>query len=717
MYKQFFGLKDNPFNVTPDPRFLYLTPHTEEALACLRHCIEARKGFVMLSGDVGTGKTTLLNKLLEWLRQEQIASAFVFNPRLNPFQFLDYALSDFGVNCTSRLKSAILAELNQWLLDRYKAGSTAVLIVDEAQDASPELLEEIRLLTNLELPSGKLLQIVLSGQQELEMRLRLPEFRQLRQRISLRCKTYPLSLPETREYVATRLKIAGNDNRQIFTPAALDALHFYSEGIPRVINILCEDSLIDAFADHKPVVSKEIVDAMAHELELDIYPPTAPPSLEPQAPRAPRPVRVMPESDAPDTLEAPVTPPVVPVPAVSPKAPVPQVSAPRSTPPPALPKKDDGRPPAAGSAGREEPGAAVKPAVYVALDPPAPLPAAIVLPTKPAATPVESAASDEEIVQTLKPKPAPARAKPSLLPARPFVIAPSPQSRWNARQTWILGAAVAFVTVAAVAGTMFVLNRSAHTPTAAPVSAPPATPVVETKTDAVTPSATNLAVNSTAPPASATPVEVPQARGTTAPPEASISEMPRQQVRAARQRTASSRPATPPRQETPAPETETTAEDAGVSQFGGLVVTANVEGARVRVDGRTSGEGMAPQEFSQLPVGVYRIVVSKPGYEDSTGQVVIQEGRTALFRAQLTTGGGEINILTNPPGLSVSINGGAFSASPVQAQVSLGTHTYHIKLPNGRIYEGTFEMRTGAIISRRVDFSAGDWLAPAAPPQ
>lgn len=724
MYKQFFGLKDNPFNVTPDPRFLYLTPHTDEALACLRHCIEARKGFVMLSGDVGTGKTTLLNKLLEWLRQEQIASAFVFNPRLNPFQFLDYALSDFGVNCASRLKSAILVELNQWLLDRYQAGSTAVLIVDEAQDASPELLEEIRLLTNLELPSGKLLQIVLSGQQELEMKLRLPEFRQLRQRISLRCKTYPLSLPETREYVATRLKIAGSDNRQIFTPAALDALHFYSEGIPRVINILCEDSLIDAFAVHKPLVSKEIVDAMAHELELDVYPPTAPPPLEPQAPRAPRPVRVMPESDAPDTLEAPVAPPVAPVPAVSPKAPVPQVSAPRSTPPPALPKKDDGRPPVTASADREEPVAAAKPAVYVALDPPAPLPAAIVLPPKPAAPPIESAASDEEIVQTLKPKPAPVRpqpvpapAKPSRPPARPFVIAPSTQSRWNARPTWILGAAVAFVTVAAVAGTLFVLHRSPHTPTAAPVSAPPPTPVVETKTDAVTPSPTTMAVDSTAPPAPATPVEVPQARGTTSPPEASISEMPRQQVRAARQRTASSRPAVARRPETPAPETETTAAAAGETQFGGLIVTANVEGARISLDGRASSSGAAPQAFSRLPVGAHTIVVSKPGYESVSAQIVVQESRTTTFRAQLTPSGGEINLLTNPPGLSVSIDGGPFSASPVQAQVSLGAHTYHIKLPSGRIYEGSFEMRTGSIISRRVDFSAGDWLAPAAPPQ
>ena len=148
-------------------------------------------------------------------------------------------------------------------------------------------------------------------------------------------------------------------------------------------------------------------------------------------------------------------------------------------------------------------------------------------------------------------------------------------------------------------------------------------------------------------------------------------------------------------------------------RFGGLVVTANIEGARVRVDGRAKGGGMAPQEFSQLPVGVYRIVVSKPGYEDFSGQIVIQEGRTALFRAQLTQAGGEINLLTNPPGLSVSIDGGEYSASPLQAQVSLGTHNYRIKLPNGRIYEGSFEMRNGAIISRRVDFSAGDWLAPS----
>jgi general secretion pathway protein A len=170
MYKQFFGLKENPFNVTPDPRYLCETDHTREAQACLTYCVQARKGFAMLTGDVGTGKTTLLNKLLEDLRRDDISTAFVFNPRLNPFQFLDYMMADFGLNFETRLKSHLLSQFNQWLLERYEAGSTTVLIVDEAQDASAEVLEEIRLLTNLETSSEKLLQIILAGQVEADLR-------------------------------------------------------------------------------------------------------------------------------------------------------------------------------------------------------------------------------------------------------------------------------------------------------------------------------------------------------------------------------------------------------------------------------------------------------------------------------------------------------------------------------------------------------------------
>src|SRR5499426_2972110 len=196
MYKEFFGLRANPFNVNPDPRYLFLTRHTEEALACLTYGIQSRKGFVLLTGEVGTGKTTLINKLLEWLRLQQVATAFVFNSRMNVPQFLDYMMADFGITCESRSKSQILQRLYNWLLDRYRAGETAVLIVDEAQNLTFPVLEEVRLLTNLETSTDKLLQIVLSGQPELEEKLNLPQLRQLRQRVTLRYKTTPLSREE-----------------------------------------------------------------------------------------------------------------------------------------------------------------------------------------------------------------------------------------------------------------------------------------------------------------------------------------------------------------------------------------------------------------------------------------------------------------------------------------------------------------------------------------
>src|SRR6266851_325808 len=148
MYKKFFGLKENPFNVNPDPRYLFLTPHTQEALACLTYGIETRKGFILLTGEVGTGKTTLINKLLEWLHKERVFTAFVFNPRLSVSQFFDFMMADFGIPCESHQKGQMLVKLNQWLLDRYQAGERAVLVVDEAQNLSPQMLEEIRLLKN-----------------------------------------------------------------------------------------------------------------------------------------------------------------------------------------------------------------------------------------------------------------------------------------------------------------------------------------------------------------------------------------------------------------------------------------------------------------------------------------------------------------------------------------------------------------------------------------
>ena len=276
MYKKFFGLRENPFSVNPDPRYLFLTQHTQEALACLTYGIQRRRGFVLLTGEVGTGKTTLLNKLLSWLQRQRVTTSFVFNPGLDPSQFFDYMLADFGLNCESRLKGQMLLRLNKWLLERYRVGGTAVLIVDEAQNLSGQVLEEIRLLTNLETSKEKLLQIVLSGQPELETKLNRPELRQLRQRITLRCKTQPLTLEETRQYVTTRLRIAGADGRPVFTPEALETVYKYSRGIPRVINLLCEHGLINGFAEQKRYVLAETVQEVAREFQLDVVDPIAP---------------------------------------------------------------------------------------------------------------------------------------------------------------------------------------------------------------------------------------------------------------------------------------------------------------------------------------------------------------------------------------------------------------------------------------------------------
>ncbi|HEX6505111.1 MAG TPA: AAA family ATPase [Terriglobales bacterium] len=268
MYKEFFGLRANPFNVNPDPRYLFLTRHTEEALACLTYGIQSRKGFVLLTGEVGTGKTTLINKLLEWLRLQQVATAFIFNSRLNVPQFIDYMITDFGISCDSKSKSQILLRLYNWLLDRYRAGETAVLIVDEAQNLSDEVLEEIRLLTNLETFTEKLLQIIVVGQPELEVRLRQSHLRQLRQRLTLRAKTHPLTLDETQAYVAQRLRIAGSNGRIIFDPEAVALIHRHAAGIPRVINLLCEHALVSAFVDQQPIILPSVVEAVARDFDM-----------------------------------------------------------------------------------------------------------------------------------------------------------------------------------------------------------------------------------------------------------------------------------------------------------------------------------------------------------------------------------------------------------------------------------------------------------------
>jgi general secretion pathway protein A len=277
MYKSFFGLKDNPFNVNPDPRFLYFTKEIEEAFSGLKYGIQNRKGFITLTGEVGTGKTTLVNRLLDWLHEERVRTAFLFNSRMNSSQLFDFILAEFGISCDSRSKSQNLMKLNQFLLDRFRAGETTVLIVDEAQNLTYPVLEEIRLLTNLETSTEKLLQIVLSGQPELEEKLKLPQLRQLRQRIMLRCKTSALSKEQTHDYIVERLRIAGADGPVIFGPEAVAMVHKYSVGIPRVINLLCEHSLINAYVEQQRPITAKTVEEVAKEFEFDQVGPTASP--------------------------------------------------------------------------------------------------------------------------------------------------------------------------------------------------------------------------------------------------------------------------------------------------------------------------------------------------------------------------------------------------------------------------------------------------------
>jgi type II secretory pathway predicted ATPase ExeA len=275
MYKGFFRLRDNPFNVSPDPRYLFLTKQIEETLSSLMYAVQTRKGIVTLTGEVGTGKTTLVNRLLDWLHQRGTRTAFLFNSRMNSNQFFDFVLAEFEIHCESSSKSRQLMKLNQWLLDRFRAGETAVLIVDEAQNLTFPVLEEIRMLTNLETSTEKLLQIVLSGQPEFEEKLNLPQLRQLRQRIMIRCKTSPLTKEETHDYILERLKIAGADGQPIFSPAAIETVHLYSLGIPRVVNLLCEHALINAYVEQQRPIQPKIIEDVAREFQLDQVEPTA----------------------------------------------------------------------------------------------------------------------------------------------------------------------------------------------------------------------------------------------------------------------------------------------------------------------------------------------------------------------------------------------------------------------------------------------------------
>ncbi len=269
MYKAFFGLKENPFNLSPDPAFLYRSMQHEEALANLIYGVQSRKGFIVLTGEVGTGKTTMLECLRDFLNAQQTLFAYIFNSRLTVDQFFQMIAYDLDLRCDRNSKTEVLFALNQLLIQRANQGRTSVLIVDEAHNLDWNVLEEIRLLGNLENRRGKLLQIVLAGQPELDRKLDAPDFRQLKQRVALRCMLAPFQEPETVEYVDSRLARAGMQQQTVFPPALLSEIHFRTQGIPRLINAVCDNLLLTAFAMETKTATVEMLDEVTNDLRLD----------------------------------------------------------------------------------------------------------------------------------------------------------------------------------------------------------------------------------------------------------------------------------------------------------------------------------------------------------------------------------------------------------------------------------------------------------------
>ena len=271
MYKSFYKLQKNPFEITPDPSFLFATKVHNEALATLYYGVRRHKGFVVLTGEVGTGKTVLTRGLLQLFKVSKINYAYIFNSRLSPMEFLQYVAGDFRLNVAGKSKGEILLALSSFVVSSFQKGLTTVLVVDEAHHLSLDVLEEIRLLTNLETAQEKLLQIVLVGQPELDEKLDSQELRQLKQRIALRSHLTALDLEETYGYIRKRLQVAGNSNPDLIFPMeTVLEVHRISGGIPRVINTICENALIHGYARQLPQLSPEVVEQVAYDFRLNI---------------------------------------------------------------------------------------------------------------------------------------------------------------------------------------------------------------------------------------------------------------------------------------------------------------------------------------------------------------------------------------------------------------------------------------------------------------
>jgi general secretion pathway protein A len=274
-YEQHFGFREPPFSVTPDPRFFYANPAYREAYSTLRYGVEARKGFILVTGEAGTGKTTLLRMLMQHA-DSGIQTAYIFNPPTTFTELLRVILNELELPEMIEDRATMTAQLNDYLLDQFKQGHIVSVLIDEAQTLSHEMLEQLRLLSNLETRNAKLVQIVLMGQPELEQKLDKPELRQLKQCMALRCRIQPLSPEDVAQYIDFRLAVAGYEGEELFNRGGIKKIALYSQGIPRLINVLCDNALLRACRDGASKVSVEIINEAARDLRLDQLPAPAP---------------------------------------------------------------------------------------------------------------------------------------------------------------------------------------------------------------------------------------------------------------------------------------------------------------------------------------------------------------------------------------------------------------------------------------------------------
>jgi general secretion pathway protein A len=266
MYTQFYGFRERPFEITPDPDFLFLSESHREALAHLVYSAKERKGFTVITGEVGTGKTTLVQAFLGQLNGK-VKTAYIFNPKLTSLDFLRYICEDLGLKDEMHSKGQYISHLHNFLLEHYSRDEQVILIIDEAQSLPPALLEEVRLLTNLETPKSKLLQVILVGQPELNAVLNSHPFRQLRQRVSLRYHLQPLNEEETKNYVEKRLTCAGAADPHFFTDKALKKIYTFSQGIPRLINIISDRALLAGYSENKKIIGPKMIKAAVQKFE------------------------------------------------------------------------------------------------------------------------------------------------------------------------------------------------------------------------------------------------------------------------------------------------------------------------------------------------------------------------------------------------------------------------------------------------------------------